>query len=228
MGIAGIILCIVGGVILGGAKSEQLHGWHQTTCYIRYPEGLGPAEVGNAPWDCSYYMVTSVFGEGGPACAIDAEVAAHAVGGDAPACPGAASSEWPNRTAPAAWLDEGGAEAPTPFPCLWPQTAPVPADECMTAATTPGLLSRLWRSSQDRFVYLVGHPKWGRAVVDSATADDRSFGTGLILGGVALLAAASALAALRHINGCFEAACMGCRFRAATRLREQESEFKQV
>lgn len=187
---AGLVIIVIGTAMVTSAEGDRLHGWRHTTCtitrnYYNHVPTTGAAGNGTAAAAaateftdvCVYFSVT-VHGDldAGPAdavCAVPAGIAGRGDLSDPPAC-----SNLPSRDALDVdyWRLQEGA---TDVECMVPTHGTIPAHRCVAAATTGGPGPTLWRTWQDRFVYLVRDPRESTRAIRQATRVQ--FGTGIAL-----------------------------------------------
>jgi len=169
---AGLVLAIAGGIILGAAEHERLHGWRDATCRVHRQYNFTDPT-------CVFFSVTFPGRRAEPShvCAVPANVAARAAIRDGPACGS------PDTLRP--WFALGNGSSTD---CLVPASvSAVAAEQCVAVATTTGTGAAAWRAYNDRLVYLVETPSQGPAVLAAATLVQRNVGTGLVVAGCVLV-----------------------------------------
>jgi len=200
--LASIAFFVAGIIVLNEAERDRMHGWRQTRCVISRNYGdfadntTHPVEDGNV---CVYFTVQEA-GKGADSpdlCAVPASVAARGSLSDPPACSDLSTRDQ---------LDVDFwriVERQKQMECFVPMKNAVPAERCVTSATTGGPGAAIWRTWLDRMVYLVRDPREGVQALHAATSIQQQTATALFFcGGLALFISCSLLF-LRTWLGCF-------------------------
>lgn len=183
MMLAALVLIVVGTALITSAEGDRLHGWRHTSCTIvrNYHVTADSAAFGKNGTvatefaDVCVYFSVHADDDDTAVCAVPAGIAGRGNLVDPPAC-----SNLPTRDEldVAYWrLHEDGSKVE----CMVPTHGMVPASRCVAAATTGGPGPTLWRTWQDRFVYLMRDPRESTRAIDRATSVQFGTGIGLLV-----------------------------------------------
>lgn len=213
--LASIALFIAGIVVVNAAEGDRLHGWRQTRCVISRNYGDFADNATHALEDgnvCVYFTVQEA-GKGADSpdlCAVPASVAARGSLSTPPACSDLSTRD---KLDVDFWRI---VERQRTMECFVPVHSTVPAERCVTSATTGGPGAAIWRTWLDRLVYLVRDPREGVEALHAATSVQQNTGIALFFCGGVTLFISCLLLFIRNW-----ASCMSGVHTHNTRMRER-------